>query len=298
MPSRHYLMNKLEKSAIVFVCGRTNVGKSSVINAICETKKTITSHRPDTTRQKVFIPYASDLGQLIIIDSPGINYRRDQLSKKLNRVSMNSLKDNDIIYYVTDRKKTKQDELLLNKIKQLNIPIFLVINKIDNLASKARIDEIILSFTSDNFKEYIPISAKTKQNINQLLKITFDYAIAQGPIFLTDFSSSLSNKEMILELIREKIFYYTDDELPYATFLTFDYIKDRDYYITIVVEKENQKKILLGSNASIIKKIRLQATRDIKRFLGLNITLNLFVKVIPDWRNNPSVVSTLKLDHE
>lgn len=288
----------IKKSLICFVCGKTNVGKSSLINAIVSKKVSIISDKPDTTRRKVLIGYENEEGQILYIDSPGINKRKDYLSEILTQISLDSIKGNDLIYYLVDSPKKRTDKILLHYLKEEKVPVFLVINKIDQMKTPD-IDKIILSFKDElPFKEFIPVSSKDKTNLDILIKKTFEYSESDMQLFEKGFSSSLDKEQMITEFVREKIYYFTNAEIPYSTDVLINH-KDKDtYYLSIMCEKESQKKILLGSHGEIIKKIRLQAQRDIKRYLNLNITLDIFVKVEKEWKNKFGAIKLLNYSNE
>lgn len=287
-----------KKSLICFVCGKTNVGKSSLINAIVSKKVSIISDKPDTTRRKVLIGYENEEGQILYIDSPGINKQKDYLSEILTQISLDSIKGNDLIYYLVDSPKKRTDKILLHYLKEEKVPVFLVINKIDQMKTPD-IDKIILSFKDElSFKEFIPVSSKDKTNLDVLIKKTFEYSESDMRLFEKGFSSSLDKEQMITEFVREKIYYFTNAEIPYSTDVLITH-KDKDtYYLSIMCEKESQKKILLGSHGEIIKKIRLQAQRDIKRYLNLNITLDIFVKVEKEWKNKFGAIKLLNYSNE
>lgn len=293
------------KSGICFVFGNTNVGKSTLINKIVGKKVSIVSDKPDTTRVKMLALYKDDNAEIAFLDAPGINDRSDFFSKRLNEISLGSIKGNDLIYFVVEKPYTeKYDKLILDSLiaetKGEDTPVFLIINKIDELKMSG-IDEIILSYKDlYPFKEIIPISAKTEKHLDILINKTLEYfSESEYPLFGEDFFTTQSVPELVTEYVREKVFYFTDREIPYSVGVSIDHRekkKDKEiYYISIFVLKESQKKIVIGKGGETIKKIRELAERNIRKELEDNIRLELFVKVNPDWKNKINEVNKINL---
>ncbi len=288
----------MNKSLICYVCGKTNVGKSSLINALVNNKVSIISDKPDTTRRKVMIGYEDKEGQILFVDSPGINNRKDYLSEILTQISLDSIKGNDLIYYLVDAPRNKTDQVLLDYLKDEKIPIFLIVNKIDQMKTQD-IDKIILSYKDYlNFAEYIPVSSKEKTNLDILITKTFQYSSTSMQLFEKGFISSMDKEQMITEFVREKIYYFTQAEIPYSTDVLITHKDKNTYYLSIICEKDSQKKILLGKNGTIIKKIRLQAKKDIKRYLKMDLNLDLFIKVQKEWKNKLGAIKLLNYTNE
>ena len=287
------------KSGICLILGNTNVGKSTLINKLVGFKATITSDKPDTTRAKLMAIYNDDITQIAYIDSPGINRRDDFLAERLNKISYQSIPGNDIIYYVVDSPYSKYNDLIIKELKKENTPIFLVINKIDSYKI-SKLDEIILSFKDKlDFKEFIPVSAKDGKNLDILIDKTRNYLTFNDLLFPKDFKITISEKEQIEEIIREKIFYFTDSEIPYSAKVLIEHEeKNKDVktlYISIILEKDSQKKIILGNNAKILKKIKEYAKKDIKKNLNKSYNLDLFIKVKKNWRRKKQEIDNINL---
>ena len=287
------------KSGICLILGNTNVGKSTLINKIVGFKATITSDKPDTTRAKLMAIYNDDITQIAYIDSPGINRRDDFLAERLNKISYQSIPGNDIIYYVVDSPYSKYNDLIIKELKKEKTPIFLVINKIDSYKI-SKLDEIILSFKDKlDFKEFIPVSAKDGKNLDILIDKTRNYLTFTDLLFPKDFKITISEKEQIEEIIREKIFYFTDSEIPYSAKVLIEHEeKNKDVktlYVSIILEKDSQKKIILGNNAEILKKIKEYAKKDIKKNLNKNYNLDLFIKVKKNWRRKKQEIDNINL---
>ena len=287
------------KSGICLILGNTNVGKSTLINKLVGFKATITSDKPDTTRAKLMAIYNDDITQIAYIDSPGINRRDDFLAERLNKISYQSIPGNDIIYYVVDNVYSKYNDLIIKELKKETTPIFLVINKIDSYRI-SKLDEIILSFKDKlDFKEFIPVSAKDGKNLDILINKTRNYLTFNDLLFSKDFKITISEKEQIEEIIREKIFYFTDSEIPYSAKVLIEHEeKNKDIktlYVSIILEKDSQKKIILGNNAEILKKIKEYAKKDIKKNLNKSYNLDLFIKVKKNWRRKKQEIDNINL---
>ncbi len=287
------------KSGICLILGNTNVGKSTLINKLVGFKATITSDKPDTTRAKLMAIYNDDITQIAYIDSPGINRRDDFLAERLNKISYQSIPGNDIIYYVVDNVYSKYNDLIIKELKKETTPIFLVINKIDSYRI-SKLDEIILSFKDKlDFKEFIPVSAKDGKNLDILIDKTRNYLTFNDLLFPKDFKITISEKEQIEEIIREKIFYFTDSEIPYSAKVLIEHEeKNKDMktlYVSIILEKDSQKKIILGNNAEILKKIKEYAKKDIRKNLNKSYNLDLFIKVKKNWRRKKQEIDNINL---
>lgn len=287
------------KSGICLVVGNTNVGKSTLINKLVGFKATITSDKPDTTRAKLMALCNIDNYQIAYIDSPGINRRKDFLADRLNKISYQSIPGNDIIYYVVSNPYSKYDDYLLNELKKEKTPIILVVNKIDTF-KLSKIDEIILSFKDRlNFKEFIPVSAKNGKNLDVLINKTKTYLTFDGLLFPKDFKITMPLKEQIEEVIREKIFYFTNGEIPYSAKVLIEHEEKKGdstiLYTSIILEKQSQKKIILGSSAKILKKIKEYSKKEIRKNLLKNCELDLFVKVKNNWRMDKSEIDNINL---
>ncbi len=284
------------KSGFIAIIGRPNVGKSSLLNSLLNTKVAITSPKPETTRSRILgVLNKTDQYQLVFVDTPGINEQFNLLDQKINEVTISSLEGNDLIYYVVDQAYHKKDEAIINLFKRLDTPIYLIVNKIDLLKGKQGIDKIILSFLDKfPFEAVIPVSAKDKTYLNRLIEITVNLLEDDGVMFFPDgYLTNQSDALMISELIREKILNLTEKEVPYATTViieTLDYneeFKTYDVNASIIVERDSQKKILIGKNGEKIKQIGTEARKDINQVLETRVHLDLFVKTKKDWRNNP-----------
>jgi GTP-binding protein Era len=290
------------KAGYVTIFGEPNVGKSTLMNAVLNTKLSITTPKPQTTRRKILGIYSDDEAQIIFLDTPGLIEPKYLLQEKMVEAIHNALDECDLILAVVDvtEKVLKNFE---NKLIPVLIPftgkkaIFLVINKID-LITKEEVLQIIDKM-KDKFKfdEIIPLSALHQFNVQELTNTIKKYLPIHPPYFPTDILSQEPIRFFIAEIIREKIFETYRDEIPYSTEVVVVEYKERpkgkDYInAEIYVERESQKKILIGKDGTALKKIGEKARKDIENFIGKGVYLELYVKVRENWRDNPRWIKT------
>lgn len=294
-----HLMKTTHKAGFVAIVGRPNVGKSTLLNALIGQKVAITSPKPQTTRHRISGIVTTPDYQLVFVDTPGMHQGKDLLNRTIDKVAVSSLKDVDIVLFVVDRKKTAAETHIMSYFDTLKIPVFLLINKIDTLASKHEIDELIVSYLGAyDFAGYYPISAKETTHLEQL-KRDLIKLIPEGPqYFPTDMKSDQSDTMMMSELIREKILYLTEQEVPHAVAVQIESLADNpkektlDVGVVIIVERSSQKMILIGKQGEKIKAIGTAARKDINQYLNRKVHLTLWVKVKKDWRNRPQDLKT------
>jgi GTP-binding protein Era len=290
------------KAGYVTIFGEPNVGKSTLMNAVLNTKLSITTPKPQTTRRKILGIYSDDEAQIIFLDTPGLIEPKYLLQEKMVEAIHNALDECDLILAVVDvtEKVLKNFE---NKLIPVLLPftgkkaIFLVINKID-LITKEEVLQIIDKM-KDKFKfdEIIPLSALHQFNVQDLTNTIKKYLPVHPPYFPTDILSQEPIRFFIAEIIREKIFETYRDEIPYSTEVVVVEYKERpkgkDYInAEIYVERESQKKILIGKDGTALKKIGEKARKDIENFIGKGVYLELYVKVRENWRDNPRWIKT------
>lgn len=288
-------MKMTHKAGFVAIVGRPNVGKSTLLNALIGVKAAITSPKPQTTRHRISGLITTPEYQLIFVDTPGMHKGKDLLNKTIDKIAVSSLTDVDAVLFVVDGKKGAAETHIINYFKQLkHTPVYLVINKIDLLKSKTAIDEIIMSYLGAyEFSGYFPISAKDITHLEHL-KEELIKIIPEGPqYFPEDMKSDQSEQVMMSELVREKILYLTEQEVPHAVAVQIESLVDNeeentlDVSAIIIVERSTQKSILIGKNGEKIKAIGTAARKDINAYLQRKIHLTLWVKVKKDWRNRP-----------
>lgn len=279
------------RSGFVSFVGRPNVGKSTLINEIVGSKIAIVSDKPQTTRNIIQGIYNDDDTQIVFVDTPGIHKPTHKLGQILNRGAYYSIDDVDVICLLVDAKAGlgKGDKYVIERLKKIDKPVILVINKIDGLSK----DEIFLKINEYkdlyNFKEIVPISALKNKNIDELIKVIKQYLKDNIKYFDDSMITNRSMQFMIAETVREKILWLTKEEVPHSvTCVVEKIIKDKDKNIinvAVIVDRDALKKIIIGKGGSMIKKIGTMARKDIEKILGTKVYLELYVKTIEKWRD-------------
>ena len=285
----------------VSIIGKPNVGKSSIINAILKKKVSITSRKSQTTRNNILGIKTTDNKQAIFIDTPGLHIKSQKtMNKILNKSAQSIIEDSDIVLFVVQRLSlTEEDHAILSKLKETNPFSICVINKIDQISDKQRLLPFIEKISDEyNFASIIPISAKTNQNLQDLINKIEEHLPENDHIY--DDAFNLTNNEdkfMISELIREKIIRNLGDELPHDTFVEIEEIKSKNKIIhvsaVIYVNRKSQKQIVIGSNGDLLKKIGKEARLDIEDHLKNKVFLKTWVKVKKNWNTDSSFIQSL-----
>ena len=292
------------KVGSVSIVGRPNVGKSTLLNSILNMKLAIISNKAGTTRNLINGIYNDDDSQIIFVDTPGINKPLNKLENLMNRKSYSSVDDVDLVLFLIDAKTGigKKDEQVLNKLKDLDIPVFLVINKIDGMKNDDIFKVIVKAKDIYPFKEVIPISAKNKKNIDELLNTIKTYLEEQDKIYSEDELTNVSLRFIMAEFVREKVLELTRDEIPYTVTCYTENFEEYDDIVNIsvliVIERENLKKILIGKKGSMLKEICTRARYDMENFLGKKVFLETHVKTLKNWRDEEKYFSELGLEDE
>lgn len=288
------------KSGFVSFIGRPNVGKSTLLNSILNKKVVITSNKPQTTRNLVQGIYNEDDTQIIFVDTPGIHKAHNKLGRALNKQAYFTINDVDIIIMVVDitEKVGSGDKFVIDILKNIeNKPVFLVINKIDKLPREEILSKIEEYMSLYNFTEVIPVSARKKDNIDRLIEVIKKYLPDNIKYFDSDTVTNSSPEFIISELIREKVLELTDEEVPHSVTCVVDELYEEEKIInigaSIIVDRENLKKIIIGKNGNMIKEIGIRARKDIEEYFGKQVYLDLFVKVIPKWRDKEKFLNMI-----
>lgn len=281
------------KFGFVSLTGRTNVGKSTLLNSFFQKKIAITSRKPQTTRNRILGILSDKDSQIVFLDTPGVHlgYKR-QLNKVMNKIASHCYEEVDLVLFLIDRLKwQKEEENILNSLKTLNKPVVLVINKIDRLKDKTK----LLAFIKDisqkfNFLSIIPISALKKDNLLELKKIILNN-LDSGPFHFPDDSiTEFSDNFYISEIIREKAINRLGDELPYRLNVVIEKINDskklKTIYAAIITESKSQKGIILGKQGSMIKAIGTASRKELEKEFTKKINLQLWVKANKNWTND------------
>ncbi|GER66933.1 GTPase Era [Weizmannia acidilactici] len=288
--------NSAYKSGFISIIGRPNVGKSTFLNHVIGQKIAIMSDKPQTTRNKVQGVYTTDEAQMIFIDTPGIHKPKHKLGDFMMKVATNTLKEVDLILFMVnaEEKLGRGDEYIIEMLKNIRTPVFLVINKIDLVHPDDLLGIIGQYKDLYPFREVVPISALAGNNIDRLLETIQKY-LPEGPQYYpADQVTDHPERFIISELIREKVLHLTREEVPHSIAVVIDKIErmeNRDVIrvmATIVVERPSQKGIVIGKQGAMLKEIGKRARGDIENLLGSKVYLELWVKVQKDWRNKIS----------
>jgi GTP-binding protein Era len=291
------------KSGFVAIIGRPNVGKSTFLNKMVGKKVAIMSDKPQTTRNKILGIVTTDEMQIAFTDTPGIHKTSTELGRRMVNASYDATKGVDCVLFMTTPVKQvlKGDEIILENLKKCRVPVFLVINKVDQLKKFNDIDLTIALYKDlYPFAGVYPISVLEEKNLDKLLA-DIKTVLPFGPKFYPDdMVSDHGDRFLIAELIREKILDATHEEVPHSIAVVVDHVKpcpdNEDYtdiYATIYVERDSQKRIIIGHNGELIKTIKNKSINDIKKLLECKVHLDLWVKVKKDWKDRPSDLNKL-----
>ncbi len=287
------------KSGFVAIVGRPNVGKSTLLNAIINEKISIVSQKPQTTRNIVRGVANFTDAQIIFIDTPGIHKGHGLLNKFMLREAMSSLDNADAVLYLIEAGKdiTEDDLLIIENFKKVKTPVILAINKADAVNKLEILPLIQRCAGFFPFKEICPISALKKDGVDMLVNL-IKGSLHEGPkYFPEDIMTDQPERFIAAEMIREKIFQFTHDEIPYSAAVTIESFKEKKNLIsisaTINVEKDSQKGIIIGKGGAMLKRIGTAARVDIERLLGAKVFLELFVRVEKDWAKRPGAMKGL-----
>lgn len=287
------------KSGFVAIVGRPNVGKSTLLNNILKQKIVITSDKPQTTRRRIRGIYTSEKGQVIFVDTPGIHRPLHKLGEFLLEEAKLAIPDADLILFLVDGSEEAGlgDKWIVDNILKTNIPIILVINKVDMVKSLEKREVIIESYKKLFGEKTVPtvkISAKTGRNIDTLVSNIYR-KLPSGPQYFPEEDVTDQNTRAITEeLIREKILRNTQEEIPHSVAVMIDLFQENDNLVkimaTIFVEQDSQKGILIGKGGSMLKTIGSEARKDIEELVQKKVFLELFVKVKKDWRKKDAAI--------
>lgn len=298
-------MSTTSKCGFVAIVGRPNVGKSTLLNALIGKKISIISPKPQTTRNQILGIKTVNDTQIVYIDTPGLHDAEKRvMNRYMNRLANAVILDADVIVFIIEATRwLSDDELVLKKVMEANVPVILVINKIDKLNDKKEILPLIEKLsTKMHFAHIIPISAKRKENLESLEK-TIAAMMPDGPHLFPDEQITDKNERFqVGEIIREKVIRATEQELPYSTTVVVDAMKDDGRLVEINaiiwVEREGQKPIVIGKNGERLKTIGTAARKEIVKLLEKKVFLRLWVKVKSDWTDDEQALGSLGFEGE
>lgn len=287
------------KSGFVTIIGRPNVGKSTLMNRLIGSKIAITSNKPQTTRSRIkTVLTDEERYQMVFIDTPGFHKAKNKLGEFMVDVIKESIVDVDVLVWIVEPDETigKTDVNIARELWSVNIPVILVINKIDKV-SKEMLYKVTDDFSKlSDFADIVPISAMTGDNCDVLLDVIYKH-LPKGPMYYdADTLTDQSMRQIVSEIIREKSLHALDEEVPHGIAVAVDKMKKRkskeiwDIEAVIYCEKQSHKGIIIGRNGSMLKKIGINARYEIEHTLDMHINLKLWVKVKKDWRNSSSSI--------
>ena len=288
------------KSGFVAVVGRPNVGKSTLINALIDDKIVIVSDKAQTTRNRIVCVYTDEKKQIVFMDTPGIHKPKHKLGEFMVDQAVDSLREVEAVLFVVaaNEKRGPGDNFVIEQLRKANVPVFLIVNKIDTMEKQDLLEAIVSYENSYPFEAVVPISAKEKDNIEEVVNL-LEKHLPEGPkYFPDDMITDQPERLIISDIVREKILLQTHDEIPHAIAVDVDEMKTREdgtTYVraTIYVERDSQKGIIIGKQGAMLKTIGRQARGDIERLLATKVFLDLWVKVKKDWRNKSGMLSEL-----
>ncbi len=278
------------KSGFVSIIGRPNVGKSTLLNNILNYKIAITSNKVQTTRNIIQGIYNEENYQIVFVDTPGIHKPTTKLGKILNKESYAMTKEVDVILFVIDASKGigEGDKYIMETLKKSDCPIFLVLNKIDMISTEKLF--LMINEYKDYlpFSEIVPISALKKDNVNHLIDVIKKYLTDNVRYFDKNLITSNSKSFMISELVREKLLYVTNEEVPHSiTCLTTSIKEDSKLIkicVDIIVDRDSLKKIIIGKHGERLKEVGTASRKEMESWLGKKVYLELYVKTVKNWR--------------
>ena len=287
------------KSGFVALIGRPNVGKSTLLNFLVGQKVAIMSPQPQTTRNKISGIYTDDQEQIVFIDTPGIHKPKNKLDDFMDKSSYSALDEVDVVLFMVEPEPAgKGDQYIAELLKKIKKPVFLVINKIDKVHPDKLLSIIDSYKNLGDFAEIVPISASQGNNVSELIKTIAKY-LPEGPQFYdADQLTDRPEYFIVAELIREQVLKLIHEEVPHATAVVVDRMRDHEggklqIEATIYVERPGQKGIIIGKKGQMLKQIGIAARQEIEALLGEKVNLRLWVKVQKNWRSDPAFLKSI-----
>ncbi|MBQ2257423.1 MAG: GTPase Era [Lachnospiraceae bacterium] len=295
-------MNKTYKSGFAALIGRPNVGKSTLMNCLIGQKIAITSKKPQTTRNRIQTVYTSDEGQIVFVDTPGIHKAKNKLGDYMVNVAEHSLREVDVILWLVEPTDYigAGEQHIIEQLKKVKTPVILVINKIDTVKKEELFGYIDAYRKELDFAEIVPVSALKKDNTDVLIQQIMKY-LPYGPAFYDeDTITDQPTRQIVAELIREKVLRSIDEEIPHGVAVTIESMKFSkkivDIDATIICERDSHKGIIIGKGGSMLKKIGSMARPEIEDLLEQHVNLQLWVKVKKDWRDSDFLIKNFGYD--
>lgn len=289
-------MKETHKSGFAALIGRPNVGKSTLMNCLIGQKIAITSKKPQTTRNRIQTVYTSDAGQIVFVDTPGIHKAKNKLGDYMVNVAEHSLREVDVILWLVEPTDYigAGEQHIIEELKKVKTPVILVVNKIDTVKKEQLLESIDIYRKQLAFAEIVPVSALKKDNTDVLITQIMKY-LPEGPAFYDeDIITDQPTRQIVAELIREKVLYSIDEEIPHGVAVTIESMKYSkkivDIHATIICERDSHKGIIIGKSGQMLKKIGSMARPEIEDLLEQHVNLQLWVKVKKDWRDSDFLI--------
>jgi GTP-binding protein Era len=297
----------MAKAGTVALVGRPNAGKSTLMNRLLKEKLAIVSNKPQTTRHRLVGILSGERGQMVFYDTPGIHKPLHHLNRQMIRHATDAMNDADVICLLVDtaEKFGSGDAYMLDLVARAESPKVLILNKVDRVPRKSDLLPLMGRYgESKAFAEIVPVSARTGDGCDHLLEVLWGMLPEGQPIYDPELLTIHPERFLVAERIREKVLELTSDELPFSTAVMLDrWEEDEDparnllkLYASILVEREGQKKIVVGRQGQMIKSIGTAARLDLEAYLGRRVYLDLHVRVEPDWRENRALLADMNRD--
>ena len=297
--------NMITRTGFVAIVGRPNVGKSTLLNRILGQKLSITSRKPQTTRHQILGIKTENGNQVVYVDTPGIHKNHDKaINRYMNKAATTAVKDVDLIVMLIDRMRwTDEDEMVLQAIKQQRAPAVLVVNKVDFVKDKDELLPYLQELSGRHqFDQIVPISAKTGHNVERLESLIESYMPESQYFYPEDQITDRSSRFLAAELVREKIMRQLGDELPYEMTVEIEEFTHDGHMAEIsaliLVERDSQKRIVIGDKGYRIKQIGIEARKDMEQMFDCKVMLNLWVKVKSNWSDDERALRSLGYNDE
>lgn len=295
-------ISKDYKAGYAAIIGRPNVGKSTLMNCLIGQKIAITSNKPQTTRNRIQTVYTSDEGQIVFLDTPGIHKARNRLGEYMIKTVNFVLKDVDVVLWLVEASEYigPSDRQIAEKLREIDLPVILVINKIDTVKRDDLFKIIDVYRGLCDFAEVVPVSALKADNVDTLTEQIFKYLPYGMPFFDEDTVTDQPERQITAELIREKALRCLDEEVPHGIAVTIERMKEEKDIVhidaTVICERESHKGIIIGKQGQMLKKIGQAARYEIERMLDKKVNLKLWVKVRKDWRDSDILLKNFGYD--
>ena len=301
-------MSNITKTAMITVCGRPNVGKSSLTNALVGEKIAIVSNKPQTTRNRIYGVVNREDTQYVLLDTPGLHKPKSALGDYMVKVVRESLADVECAVLLVEpiAHVGEPEKILLERIREEKLPCILCINKIDTVAKKDDLLAVIAAYSEayPNFAAIVPISARTGDGLEELMGLLAGYAQEGPQLFPDGMTTDQPDSQVCAEIVREKMLRCLDKEIPHGTAVEVTKVSERedsgiiDLDVTIYCEKASHKGIIIGKGGEMLKRISSAARRDIEKFMGTKVFLQTWVKVKENWRDNPNFIRSQGYNEE